>query len=115
MYRWLGCAPEMPELWTIDPDPDRNPLTPPPPGLMTGGMTFENVTTPGKAPEIKLKPESLAESNAFRALRLGVYGADRNGNRKFDQGPLGPGVRMRAVTVARFNFYDRITICSLRN
>jgi hypothetical protein len=36
----------------------------------------------------------------------GVYGADRNFNRKLDRGDVPRSVRLRATTVARFNFYD---------
>jgi hypothetical protein len=41
-----------------------------------------------------------------KTVLLGVYGADRNHNFVLDRGPLNPAVRQRAVTVARFNFYD---------
>jgi hypothetical protein len=36
----------------------------------------------------------------------GMYGADRNFNKILDRGPLPKSVRLRAVQVARFNFYD---------
>lgn len=36
----------------------------------------------------------------------GVYGADRNFNRRLDRGQVPRSVRLRATTVARFNFYD---------
>jgi hypothetical protein len=36
----------------------------------------------------------------------GLYGADRNFNRKLDRGDVPRSVRLRATTVARFNFYD---------
>lgn len=36
----------------------------------------------------------------------GLFGADRNFNKKLDRGPLPKSVRLRAVQVARFNFYD---------
>lgn len=35
-----------------------------------------------------------------------LWGADRNANMRFDQGPLARTQRLRAVTVARFDFYD---------
>jgi len=37
---------------------------------------------------------------------VGAWGADRNFNKKLDRGPLPKSVRLRAVQVARFNFYD---------
>ncbi len=48
-------------------------------------------------------------------LWMGDYGADRNGNGVFDRGELPISARMRAVRVARFNFYDKRLIGSLRN
>lgn len=36
----------------------------------------------------------------------GLYGADRNFNRVLDRGDVPRSVRLRATTVARFNFYD---------
>jgi len=36
----------------------------------------------------------------------GMYGADRNFNGKLDRGPLSKAVRLRAVLLARFNYYD---------
>jgi hypothetical protein len=36
----------------------------------------------------------------------GLYGADRNFNHKLDRGPVPKSVRLRAVEIARFNFYD---------
>lgn len=42
---------------------------------------------------------------------LGLWGADRNFNGKFDRGSVPRSVRLRAVPVARFNFYDpRLTL-----
>jgi hypothetical protein len=36
----------------------------------------------------------------------GLYGADRNFNKLLDRGKVPRSVRLRAVEVARFNFYD---------
>jgi hypothetical protein len=36
----------------------------------------------------------------------GLYGADRNFNRKLDRGQVPRSVRLKATTVARFNYYD---------
>ncbi len=44
----------------------------------------------------------------------GLFGADRNGNSRLDRGPLPASVRLRAVEVARINFYDPRLGFSLR-
>jgi hypothetical protein len=51
----------------------------------------------------------------FVSAFLGTWGCDRNGNGVCDSGPIPKSVRMRAVTVARFNFYDRRIPHSLRH
>ena len=39
------------------------------------------------------------------------YGADRNGNRTLDRGPVQQSTRLRATLLARYNFYDpRLTL-----
>jgi hypothetical protein len=39
------------------------------------------------------------------------YGADRNGNRTLDRGPVQQSTRLRAALLARYNFYDpRLTL-----
>ena len=45
---------------------------------------------------------------------MGLFGADRNFNLKLDRGPVPSSVRLRASTVARFNFYDLRVPASLR-
>jgi hypothetical protein len=71
-----------------------------------------------------LVPPSVQEDNAnsarhlskdFRGSWFGVYGADRDGNGKFDQGPIPSSARLRAVSVGRWHFYDRRLISALRN
>jgi hypothetical protein len=37
---------------------------------------------------------------------LGLWGADRNCNQQLDRGTVPPSVRLRAIEVARYNFYD---------
>jgi hypothetical protein len=59
--------------------------------------------------------EGVVESETFRSQWMGLYGADRNGDTDFDEGSLPPSVRLRAATVARFNFYDRRIIFGARN
>ena len=44
---------------------------------------------------------------------LGAFGADRNGNGRFDSGPVPASTRMQALEIARFNFYDPIAWVSL--
>jgi hypothetical protein len=41
---------------------------------------------------------------------MGFHGADRNGNKRFDRGPVPASVRLRATQIARFPIYDRILI-----
>ncbi len=41
-----------------------------------------------------------------RSIFNGIWGGDRNGNQLLDRGPISPDVRMRAVEVGRYNFYD---------
>lgn len=45
---------------------------------------------------------------------FGRNGADRNGNGRFDRGTVPSSVRMRALTVARFNLYDSIGFIQLQ-
>jgi hypothetical protein len=47
-------------------------------------------------------------------IQNGCLGADRNGNKSLDRGRVSPSVRMRASTVARFNFYDPRIPASVR-
>lgn len=54
-------------------------------------------------------------SSADRAAFWGAHGADRNGNRRYDRGELPPTTRIRATTVARFNFYESIGPASITN
>jgi prepilin-type N-terminal cleavage/methylation domain-containing protein len=58
---------------------------------------------------------STAESISNKHIYLGMYGADRNGNKQFDVGPVPTSVRMRAINVARFNFYQPRVWAGLRN
>lgn len=58
---------------------------------------------------------NLGDQNGSAERLLGLYGADRNGNRRFDRGETPTSVRMRATTVARFNFYNPRVWCGLKN
>jgi len=49
-----------------------------------------------------------------RQVFSGMFGADRNFNQQIDSGPVPTSVRLRAVQVARFNFYDPRIPCLLR-
>jgi hypothetical protein len=48
----------------------------------------------------------LGYSSVNRKIFYGVHGADRNNNQRLDRGLLPPSVRMKAVQVSRYNFYD---------
>ena len=58
--------------------------------------------------------EGDANRTERKATMLGVWGADRNGDGDYDRGPLPASTRLKAVTVSRFNFYDRIVPFSIR-
>ena len=51
---------------------------------------------------------------AHRQIFNGLWGADRNYNFRIDRGRLPKSVRLRAVQVVRFNFYDPRLVCLLR-
>jgi hypothetical protein len=48
-------------------------------------------------------------------INLGHWGADRNGNRRLDVGPVPRTARMRAETVARFEYYDPVMRVNVDN
>jgi hypothetical protein len=45
---------------------------------------------------------------------FGQYGADRNGNGRYDRGTIPPSRRLRAETLARFMIYDPVGPCGVR-
>jgi hypothetical protein len=51
-------------------------------------------------------PDTMVQGPGGAALFNGLYGADRNFNGRLDRGPLAKSVRLRAVLLARFNYYD---------
>ncbi len=57
---------------------------------------------PSGAPGRAMQGTSATAKKIFS----GRWGADRNCNAKLDRGPLPPSVRLRAIEVARFHFYD---------
>ena len=76
-------------------------------GIATGtdmtSMMVLNTTNPNDG------WRSLPDKGPYVEARktfAGVYGADRNFNKKLDRGPVPRSVRLRAIEVARFNFYD---------
>jgi hypothetical protein len=58
---------------------------------------------------------SPPEGTSNVANYLGLHGADRNGNRRLDIGPVPASARLRATTVARFNLYQPRVWSGLRN
>lgn len=46
---------------------------------------------------------------------MGMFGADRNGNGRFDRGSVPKSVRLRATQIARFTIYDRVLPGELRH
>ncbi|MBA2480974.1 MAG: hypothetical protein H0V44_09940 [Planctomycetes bacterium] len=55
---------------------------------------------------------NVEKANPYYAV--GLFGADRNHNGKWDKGPVPTTVRMRAAEVARYNYYDPIGWTTLR-
>src|SRR5262249_54100097 len=53
-------------------------------------------------------------TTSAKMIFSGLYGADRNFNQRLDRGPLPATARMRAMLVARFNFYDPRVHLSVR-
>jgi hypothetical protein len=51
-------------------------------------------------------PPTAAASPKPPEVFCGRFGADRNGNDRLDRGPVPGSVRLRAIGVARFNYYD---------
>jgi hypothetical protein len=49
---------------------------------------------------------------AWKQIYAGCFGADRNGNGRFDLGSVPKSVRLRATSVARFLYYDRRVLAS---
>ncbi len=55
--------------------------------------------------------DSMTDGSVYKAgYFMGIHGADRNGNKRFDLGPIPASVRLRATQIARFPIYDRILI-----
>jgi hypothetical protein len=78
-----------------------------PASLATGSSTAGHELLNGGNPD---KGSGLYNRQVFS----GLFGADRNFNQKIDRGPVPRSVRLRAVPVARFNFYDPRIPCLLR-
>ncbi|HEX3135806.1 MAG TPA: hypothetical protein VHX44_19745 [Planctomycetota bacterium] len=80
-----------------------------PSGLATGTDMSAKMVMNDVNPNDGKWGRSLADKGPdveARRTFAGVYGADRNFNKKLDRGPVPRSVRLRAVEVARFNFYD---------
>ena len=78
-----------------------------PSGTSTSSNEMLNGWTNGGAPD---DGPYLGNRQVFS----GIFGADRNFNQKIDRGPIPRSVRLRAVQVARFNYYDPRIPCLLR-
>jgi hypothetical protein len=61
-------------------------------------------------------PPSAPGANGVTPPQIfcGNFGADRNGNGKLDRGTVPRAVRLRAVSVARFNYYDMRVPCQIK-
>lgn len=61
------------------------------------------------------KRDEFLDTISNKNVYLGMFGADRNGNRRLDIGPVPTSVRMRAIKIARFNVYNPRVWTGLRN
>jgi len=60
------------------------------------------------------RPGPGPEPSDGSGAMVGRWGADRNGNRRLDRGPLPGSVRLRATSVARYLVYDPRLLFVLR-
>jgi hypothetical protein len=74
--------------------------------MIMNSVTTDNTNT--YYPDESVMPDGRNADRVRMAREVfaGRYGADRNFNRVLDRGPLTPSVRIRAIQVARFNYYD---------
>ncbi|MDA3961664.1 MAG: hypothetical protein PF961_12800 [Planctomycetota bacterium] len=81
-------------------------------------VAFNDATRTDRSPRYWVTqdlPWTLNPATVDRHWReLGRFGADRNGNDRFDQGQVPASKRMRAELVGRYLFYDRRLPGSLR-
>lgn len=61
-----------------------------------------------------LNPDHTFLGSSAYSSAYGQYGADRNGSGRFDRGSIPSSQRMRATTIARFNLYDPVGPCGIR-
>jgi hypothetical protein len=73
---------------------------------MTSTLTGASATPLGLGNAGNQGLDAQVQGVGNAALFNGVYGADRNFNGVLDRGPLSRAVRLRAVLLARFNYYD---------
>jgi hypothetical protein len=105
--------PDLTLAWT---DANRN-RTFPRPNVDTSHQ--QDPANPGTWIDVQAEDLGTAEARRatpdYRAAFFGLWGADRNGNGRFDRGPVPQSARMRAIPVGRWNYYDRRMISALRN
>lgn len=60
--------------------------------------------------------DAVCDTVAYKeGFFMGIHGADRNGNGRFDRGTVPKSVRLRATQIARFTIYDRVLQGELRH
>jgi hypothetical protein len=74
-----------------------------PTGSSVAGMTIGADGAPGTT---NPSQDQVGQNQNALSIFSGQYGADRNFNQVLDRGPIPRSVRLHAVLVARFNFYD---------
>ncbi len=75
-------------------------------GLSTGADVSSLILGSEGGPLSSGKDDQLGRNPNAKYIFSGLYGADRNFNKKLDRGPVPRSVRMRATEVARLAFYD---------
>ncbi len=76
---------------------------------IVNGSQANNNSAPGP-PGNSDHGTSTAQLSCF----CGVYGADRNNNKVLDRGPVPKSVRLRAIPIGRFNYYDGRVLAPMR-
>jgi hypothetical protein len=106
---WWGVRrPERSLFWFTDPE------STPPASLITAGT--KRTTGPTAAGGGNQTYDSWCDSSEYKAgIFMGLYGADRNGNGKYNRGSVPKSVRLRATQIARFTIYDRVLMGEVRH
>jgi len=103
----VGDAALFPNGYVVAPDAPAGNVR------VIGSVTTEGDTDP-PPPLPNGRGDLGVVDGRLKPAFVGAYGADRNFNGRLDRGPLLRSTRLRAVEVARFNFYDLRVHAQLR-